>query len=180
MIRASDGLPRRLGAGLLLVLWTTGLFGCAGFQRRSGAEISALRVSDHLADGDAARRASMQLVARGLDADLSGDFHRALGQYERAIGVDANNPYAYLALARHLAETGDTLRAELFLERAELLFASEGELTPPVRVHIVGLQGQLGASMSPPRAGAISQRAEAARMAPDIWGDGRLSPDELL
>ena len=166
-----------------LLLVTSGgilVLGCGGVATQSGQAASPLRISDHLYEGDAPRRASMQLVVDGLDADLSGDSHRALGQYERAIGVDPNNPYAYLALARHLVERGDVVRADSFLERAELLFESEGRLTPGVRVHLVGLKGQLGAKASPPRSDAAAKRAEAARRAPDIWSDGRLSPDELL
>ena len=171
----------RLWAAFLLVTWGgIILLGCGGFGPRPGLGASPLRISDHLYEGDAPRRASMQLVAAGLDADLSGDSHRALGLYERAIGVDPNNPYAYLVLARHLAERGDLVRADSFIERAELLFESEGKLTPGVRVHLVGLKGQLGARLSPPRTNAAAQRAEAARYAPDIWSDGTLSPDELL
>ncbi len=163
-----------LASGAILVS------GCVGFTTQSGRAASPVRISDHLYEGDAQRRASMQLVAAGLDADLSGDSHRALAQYERAIGVDPNNPYAYLALTRHLAERGDVVRASSFLERAEILFESEKGLTPGVRVHIKGLKGQLGGRMAPPRASAAAERAEAARYAPDIWSDGRLSPDELL
>lgn len=176
------GVPRgrELGMLLLAAAWSSGLLGCAGLGPRPEVGISPLRISDHLYEGDAPRRASTQLVVMGLNADLSRDSHRALGHYERAIGLDANNPYAFLALARHLAESGDGVQGEVFVERAQSLFAAEQTLTPSVRVHLVGLKGQLGASMSPPRENSEAQRAEAARDAADIWSDGRLSADELL
>ena len=154
--------------------------GCAGFAPQSNSISAPLRISNHLYEGDAPRRASMQLVAAGLDADLSGDSHRALGQYERAISVDPNNPYAYLALARYLAEVGHFARADSILQRAELLFESQGKSSSGVRVHLVGLRGQIGAGVSPPRVNATKDLSDAARQAPDIWSDGRLSPDELL
>lgn len=154
--------------------------GCAGFRPRAAHDTPALRVSDHRSEGDAVRRASTQLVLTGLDADLSGQSERAQSQFELALAVDPNNPYAYLALARHFADGPEPERALPFLDRAEALFGSQEPPNPAVRIHLSGLRGQVGTARSPGSAVSRQQLEEAARLAPDIWGDGRLSADEMF
>lgn len=137
-----------------------------------------IRVSEVVDVGDPARRASLRLVLVGLDADVDGNLQRALGNYERAIQVDPTNSYAYLAIARHHAESHDPTWALSFLDKADSLFRSQGDVSPRVIPHLVGLRGQaLYAS------GRIDEGAplleQAWLLAPEVWADGRLSAEEL-
>jgi tetratricopeptide (TPR) repeat protein len=135
-----------------------------------------LRLSELEGDSDAIRRASLRLCINGLDADAAGRSAAALGQYERAIQIDPTNPYAYLALARHEVDLGDSERALEYVDQAETLLASEDALSPRVEPHLAGLRGAALDSMG--RDGA-SQLAQARRLSPQVWGDGRLSAQEL-
>ncbi len=53
-----------------------------------------IRISELVEQGDAVRRASLQLLIEGLEADVDGAHARAKGRYERAIQLDPTNPYA--------------------------------------------------------------------------------------
>jgi tetratricopeptide (TPR) repeat protein len=138
---------------------------------------SALHLSDAAQEGDATRRASMRLLLQGLDADAAGRANAALSSYERALQIDATNPYAYLALARHEVEALQWDRARESLDQAELLFGEEGA-TPGVEAHLAGLRGAVadgkgyGAEAEP-----LLDRA--GRLAPSVWADGALGAEEL-
>lgn len=138
----------------------------------------SLRLGEVVDEGDATRRASTRLVLDGLDADVAGEARRALGLYARALQVDSGNPYAYLALARHYAATGDVQRAREHLIRSRDLLEAYGLGSPRVEVHLIGLRGALlhleGRSTE-----ADPLLASAARTAPTVWGDGRLTAAEL-
>ena len=151
------------------------LFGCALHFAPLPRE-SSLRLSDAVQDGDATRRASMRLLLQGLDADVAGRSNAALSSYERAIQIDATNPYAYLALARHEVDAEHWDRASEALDQAALLFGEEG--APGVEAHLDGLRGAaaLGKGYG---AEAEPLLDRASRLAPSVWSDGRLSPEEL-
>jgi tetratricopeptide (TPR) repeat protein len=167
----------RRGAGIALAaLLVGGALACAGL-RAPGAGSGALRLVDVAGAGDPQRRASQRLVIEGLQADARADPERALSDYQRALQVDASNPYAYLALARHHLEAGDPRTALAHLERAEVLFESLGLLTPGVETHLIGLRGA-ALRAEGLREGDVLL-AEAARRAPSVWGDGRLDASEL-
>ena len=136
------------------------------------------RVSDTLANGDDQFRASQRLVLEGLDADVRGDAERAHSRYERALQIDASNPWVYLALARHYVEQGDPGRALAHLDRAEALLDAQDPPSPGARVHCDGLRGAALAL----EGNEIESRPlldAASHAAPDIWGDGVLSAAEL-
>ena len=122
--------------------------------------------------------ASTGLVLTGLDFDAGGETAHALSQYERAIQIDATNPYAYLALARYYADSSQPGRSLQYLEQAELLLVSQRIDSPQVEAHLVGLRGWALLN-----AGRFSEGAallgRARRLAPDVWDDSRLSADEL-
>jgi len=139
-------------------------------------EVEPMRASEMLDDADPARRASTRLVIEGLDADSGFDRRHARGSYERAIQVDPTNPVAYLALARHELDDLEGQRALQLLEQSAALFEAEGMRVDRVRVHINGLKG--GAYESLGRDGSELLDL-AASLAPDVWGDGRLTPEEL-
>ncbi len=148
----------------------------------------ALRVSDVAERGDAARRASVRLVIQGLEADTAADLYlgmdsetelrRAQGSYERAIQVDPTNPYAYLALARHHLDGGDATQAVNLIDQSAALFEAEGLRSPEVNVHLIGLRGWSFESRGPSGEGKI-YLSRAATLAPNVWGDGSLSAEEL-
>jgi tetratricopeptide (TPR) repeat protein len=151
------------------------LAGCAVPRLRHSEPV---RVSEEVDVGDPARRASLRLVLAGLDADVDGNLQRALGSYERAIQVDPTNPFAYLAIARHHAESHDPTWALSFLDKAEALFRAQGGISPRVAPLLLGLRGQALYASGDIDAGAnLLQRAW--ERAPDVWEDGRLSADEL-
>lgn len=140
--------------------------------------VAPLRFSQLVDTGDSQRRASLRLVVTGLEADADGQSERARAMYERALQVDATNPYAYVAIARHWIEAGEVEQGLVFVDQAEVLLASTSDGTLGATVHLIGLRG---------RAAALSGRPEDAEMflhraselAPEIWGDGTLSADEL-
>jgi tetratricopeptide (TPR) repeat protein len=179
----SPSTRARLRRGLLpaLPLALVGLAGCVllpGVRGPVRGAVEPLRISEVVSEGDPARRASLRLVVEGLDADVRGARERALSVYERAIQVDPTNPYAYLALARHHAEGSDPEWALSFLDQADVLFEAQGELAPGVSAHLFGLRGQvLYADGEIDRSAVYLEKAW--QLAPEVWGDGHLSADEL-
>ena len=169
---------RLLGLLLASVLWLLATSCAIRFARPPGASVTLLRVSEAAGEGDPARRASLRIVVNGLDADAADQPERALGIYEEAIRVDPNNPYAYLAVARHHAETDDPDWALSFLDKADALFRAEGGPSPRVEPYLVGLRGQaLYASGHFDEGLVLLEQAREA--APDVWSDGVLSAAEL-
>lgn len=177
MPRGWGSVARVAVAGLMV---TCVFAGCAGLRPRAAPHTASFHISDHRHEGDAARRASTELVLMGLDDDISGRSQRALSQYERALQVDPNNPYAYLALARHFADSADPRRGAPYLDRAEALIILQETPNAAVQVHLLGLRGQVGSDGSPGSEASRRHLAEAARASPEFWGDGRLSADELF
>ncbi len=141
-----------------------------------GGTVEPIRASEMLDDADPARRASMRLVLQGLDADAVFDRNQARGSYERAIQVDPTNPMAYLALARHELDDLEGRRALQLLEQSAALFEAEGLRIDPVGVHLVGLRGRAYDAMGEDGSELLDQ---AASLAPEVWGDGFLAPEEL-
>jgi len=140
--------------------------------------VEPLRIAELAGRGDPARRASLQLVLDGLEADAAGARERGRGLYERALQVDATNPYAYLALARHESEWGHPRAALGLLTQARTRLDAEQARSPRVAVHLDGLAGAaLARAGQPERAAPLRERA--ARRAPAVWGDARLTAAEL-
>lgn len=139
----------------------------------------ALRIRDVVEEGDPQRRASTRLVLAGLSAENP---QHAVSHYERAIKVDATNPYAFLALAAYEIQWGDVERGEQALNQAVQLFGPERLLSPRVVPHLDGLRGRTslrmsdGTGVTAPGA-ALLERAR--RAAPDVWGDAWLTAEEL-
>jgi len=156
------------------------LFGCAGFSPSTGlpGRATPLTASASLGQGDARRDASLRLVIAGLDEDAAGRPGGALARYERAVRVDATNPFAYLALARHHLEAGDPGQAQAFLDQARSLFEAQGSLGPDVDVWGIGLRA--GIERSRGREDRAERYFDAARaLSPEVWSDEQLSADEL-
>jgi len=149
---------------------------CVGLS--AGREPAPPRVSQLADQGDARHRASQRLVLEGLDADARGDAARARGRYERALQVDASNPWAYLALARHYVDEGEGAIALSHLDQAEALFEAQEPASPGAEVYCIGVRGEALALVGR-SAEARDLLDEAARRAPDVWGDGHLAAAEL-
>lgn len=167
-------------AAMLVLASLLGLSGCQGLggSGRGGA-VEPLRISEVLGEGDPARRASIRLVVQGLESDMQGEMDHAQGSYERAIQVDATNPYAYLALARHHLDGREPRRAVQLLDQAAALFEAEGANDPRVDVHMMGLRGRAYHALGRGEDGVLY--LEYARdLAPTVWSDGYLSAAELL
>jgi tetratricopeptide (TPR) repeat protein len=147
---------------------------CGG--RMAGAPVEPMSLSQVSVSDDPVRRASLRLCVSGLDADAEGRRTAALGQYERAIQIDPTNPYAYFALARHEVDGGDPERSLEYLDQAEMLIAAEGALSPGAEANLAGLRGAARIALG--EDGGAELR-EAQRLAPDVWNDGRLDPEEL-
>lgn len=163
------------GPGRLLVAVAALSFGCAlpSLEPEPSFRLSSLGQS-----GDPARRASTRLLLVGLGHDAQGLPSKALSQYERALQVDPNNPYAYLVLARHHAEGVEPSRALAFLDRADALLGQEAYVPPGVQAHMVGLRGVVLRASGRADAGhPLLARARA--LDPDAWSDARLSAREL-
>jgi hypothetical protein len=162
-------------------VWLLGialLAGCAGRASILSPRPEPLRLHEIAGEGDAARRASQRLVLQGLASDAQGQTRLGRRSYERALQVDANNPFAYLALARQAVEDGDGASALEYLEQAELLLGAEDLRSPRVEPHLAGLRGAaLLARGDTRRAGELL--AQASELAPTVWDDGRLSAEEL-
>jgi tetratricopeptide (TPR) repeat protein len=120
----------------------------------------------------------MRLVVEGLDAEIASKPSRALSRYQRAIQIDPGNSFAYLALARHYAAIADPERALEHLDRARSLLDPDGALYRGAEPHFLGLRGRAFAEAGRP-ADAGPLLAEARRLAPSVWGDGRLDASEL-
>jgi hypothetical protein len=160
--------------------------GCAMTGRRvAPVRGGALRISEVAGEGDPLRRASTRWVLEGLDA---GGPQRALSHFERAVKIDATNPYAYLALASFQIQWGDVDRGVQSLNQAELLLESQELKSPRVEPHLTGLHGRAqvrmgGHARMAKTNGRFSkeepQLALARRLAPDVWGDGWLTAAEL-
>lgn len=128
--------------------------------------------------GDGARRASQQLVLAALDRDDQGNPGSARELYRRALQVDPNNPYAYLAFARHYAEWGEPRQVLSYLDQATVWSAGDEGWSRQVEAHVAGLRGSaLRALGREPEARVLLD--EARDFAPSVWDDGFLSADEL-
>lgn len=137
-----------------------------------------LTASASLGRYDARRDASLRLVIAGLDADSVGEAARALASYQRAVRLDATNPIAFLALARHHVAAGDPEEASAFLDQARALFEAEGETGSAVDVFGLGLRAWIDRAEGHDE--EADSRFEAAReLSPEIWHDELLSADEL-
>ena len=137
------------------------------------------RATDFLDQGDPARRASMRLVVRGLESDERRQYPAARASYERAIQVDATNPWAYLVLARYYVEQGDVSRVGSLLDQAAALFEAQGFREPRVGVHLVGLRGSAFVLEGRSTDGTLYLE-RAQELAPSVWGDDQLEAGELL
>lgn len=135
-------------------------------------------MSDTIASGDDQFRASQRLVLEGLEADQRADAARAHARYERALQIDASNPWVYLALARHYVEQGDPGRALAHLDRAEALLDARDPPSPGAKVHCEGLRGA-ALALEGNESEARPLLEAAADAAPDVWGDGALTAEEL-
>src|SRR5262249_4914270 len=122
----------RVAARSLLIAALIAL-GCAVVPGPSGPP--APHVSDAIEGGDDQFRASQRLVMEGLDADENGDSARAESRYDRALQIDASNPWVYLALARHYVDAGDPGRALSHLDRAEALLDTREPASPGAKIH---------------------------------------------
>ena len=162
-----------MAARSILIAVAALAFGCAPLS-----EVPAPRVSEAASDGDDQFRASQRFVMEGLDADERGDAARALSRYERALQIDASNPWVYLALARHYVESGDAGLALAHVDRAEALLDAQATASPGAKVHCDGLRGA-ALALEGNRAEAQPLLDAAARSAPSVWGDGELSASEL-
>jgi hypothetical protein len=164
---------------VLLVLLVGFAVGCAaGFAPRSSLQVKPLRISEVAGEGDPTRRASTRLVITGLN---SSPPEQGISYYERAIQIDATNPYAYLALAAYEIQWGDPEQGVHSLTQSELLLESEGLKSPRVEPHLIGLRGRamLRSYDDVERLAGESSLDQARRMAPEVWGDGWLGVSEL-
>ena len=168
---------RPLAAAVLVAWgWITLIGGCAGTIL--GPRGAALRIAEIEHLGDARRRASVRMVAEGLDAEIASAPQRAISRYELAIQIDPGNPFAYLTLARYYAEIADPERALEHLDRAQSLLDPDAALYRSAEPHLRGLRGRVLVETGR-LADAELLLAEARRLAPSVWGDGRLDASEL-
>ena len=164
--------PRLQLAGALLVLVL--VLGCATGGRLGGGA-TALRISEVADEGDATRGFAAA-GARRARRGRAGRRGAALSHYERAIQIDATNPYAYLALACHEIEAGDPVRALEYLNQAEILLESENARS---RGSSRISSGCAALALRATGAAGDGDLEQARRLAPEVWGDGRLTPAEL-
>ncbi len=170
-------VSRSLAAALLIAsLASVAVGGCGGPIRALLA--GPLRISEITQAGDPRRQASTRLVVEGLDAEIASSRERAIGRYERAIQIDPGNPFAYLALARYYADAADPQRALEHLDRAQSFLDFEDPLFRRTEPHLRGLRGW---SLAETERSADAERllADARRLAPAVWADGRLEASEL-
>lgn len=141
-------------------------------------QVDAIRVSEVARDGDPTRRASTRLVIDGLEARPP---ENGVASFERAIQIDPTNPWAYLAIAAYEVQWGDRERGVQYLAQADLLLDSEGEKSPRVEPHLIGLKGraQLRASDGGNVESGEAMLAQASGLSPEVWGDGWLGASEL-
>jgi len=135
----------------------------------------------HLAElaesGDPERRASLRLLLDGLDFDSQGRRAQARSQYQLALQLDPGNPYAYLAFARHYAESSEPERALAYLDKLDSLLSLESE-PQGVEAHQLGVRGVALRATGQQQAG-IALLSRAKELAPEPWQDGHLSAAEL-
>ncbi|MAI26594.1 MAG: tetratricopeptide repeat protein [Myxococcota bacterium] len=143
------------------------------------APVKPYKASDFLDQGDPARKASMRLVVQGLESDDRAAYPAARASYERAIQVDATNPWAYLVLARYYVQQGDVSRVNSLLDQSAALFEAQGLREPRVGVHLLGLRGSAFV-LEGRSADATLYLERAQELAPGVWGDDQLEADELL
>jgi len=173
-------ISKRNVAGSVLLLLALGtVSGCAATRDSWGVKPGKeLHLSRYLEQGDAQRRASMRLVLKGLDADARGESRLAQGDYERALQVDAVNPYVYLALARHHANGEHPKQTFQYLDRAGSLLGSDEAEAPEMQAVLLGIRGVALRSIGRYEEGlALIKQARA--IAPVTWEDGVLSASEL-
>jgi tetratricopeptide (TPR) repeat protein len=171
-----NGTKRIIAVGLLGLFLGGCVFPFGGRFAPMGA--SRFSLTDVAEEGDAARRASMRLILSGLEEDQELRPAHALALYERALQVDPNNPFAYLALARHHVEGAEPQRALAFLEKADVLLANSEWQSPGLEADLVGIRGSaLYASDRIDRALPLLERAR--RLVPAVWDDARLDAREL-
>jgi tetratricopeptide (TPR) repeat protein len=137
-----------------------------------------VRISQITHYGDTRRQASTRLVVEGLDAEVAASSDRALSRYQRAIQIDPGNPFPYLALARYYVSVDDPTRALEHLDRAQSLLDSSGSISLRTSAHLLGLRGSALEEMGRD-AEAAQLLGQARRLAPSVWGDGRLDAAEL-
>jgi len=133
-----------------------------------------LRLSQLASEGDPARRASLRLVLAGLDADARGRGAEASSSYQRALQVDPNNPYAWLALARQEVFDGDPERGLSHLDKAQALLGTDEQAA----AHLAGIRGAGLIAVGKRPLGEPFLR-EARELAPGAWSDGKLDASEL-
>jgi tetratricopeptide (TPR) repeat protein len=114
----------------------------------------------------------------GLDEDQALHPARALALYERALQVDPNNPFAYLALARHHADGADPEQALAFLDKADALLADSEVRSPGLEADLLGIRGSALQASGRVRS-ALPLLEEARRLSPSVWDDARLDAREL-
>ncbi len=136
------------------------------------------RLSQVAEQGDPERQASTRLILDGLDFDRSGQRAQARSQYQLALQLDPGNPYAYLAFARHFAESSEPKRAFSYLDKLDGLLALE-DSPAGLEAHRLGVWGTALRASGREEEGLL--RLERAReLSPDVWRDGHLSAEELL
>jgi Tfp pilus assembly protein PilF len=161
---------RALALGLLAML------AAAGCQIPPGPTFPGepLHLARLASEGDAARRASLRLVMAGIEADERGRGAEASSSYQRALQVDPNNPYAWLALARQEVFDGDPDRGLAHLDQAEALLGTDERAA----AHLAGIRGAGLVAMGERPLGEPFLR-EARELAPAAWADGKLDASEL-
>ena len=92
--------------------------------------------------------------------------------------VDPDNPYAYLAIARHRVEGRDPSSALPFVDKSQALLAARGALTPGAEAHLAGLRGSALLAVGE-RERALALLEQARTLEPRVWSDGRLDAQEL-
>ena len=157
----------------LALVFALALAGCQ-FPAGTGFPREPLHLSQLAGSGDPARRASMRLVIAGLDADQRGRGAEASSSYQRALQVDPNNPYAWLALARQEVFDGDPDRGLSHLDKAQALLGSDERAA----AHLAGIRGAGLVAIGRRTLGEPFLR-EAHELAPGAWSDGKLDAAEL-
>jgi hypothetical protein len=167
----------RTASAIVVPLLAAAFVACGTMPGASGR--APIRISEVVEEGDYTRRASVRLLVEGLEADASGAQARAKGRYERAIQIDPTNPYAYLVFARFEVDRRRAEPAHAFLDQAVALFEAVGGTPPRVEPHVVGLNGAIEMIFGNSAVGSRELR-RAREMAPEVWGDGYLTAEELL
>ena len=109
---------------LLLGGLVLGIAGCAGLFHRAPPPPGDIWEAAERAEAPE-RRASTEMAARAENARLRGERGAARGLAEGALRIDSRNPYAYLVLARILADLGDRPGALRAASEAEARFRAE-------------------------------------------------------